>query len=217
MNMQVLHSLKVFAFWFSVSSHLFMKLSRFFSIMSDAGVVKQRVAPQSPSARKTNPNSVEICLDHSEPFGNVLITLCVAWKRSSFTTTPGNIDWYWYLTLQQSSTMTVCKGLSKQSLIDWRRSLISSKEVLFVSLHPTTLWSSFKTMKRFSNCFIHLSLPLEAHMYLLTLKVWSHVIILLVRAIVSIFASEWGCLWTKFARNISNSFLSPENEKSESS
>ena len=121
----------VWTFWFNVCFYLFMKLSKFHST-SGSGVVKQWVAPQSPSSQKTNPNSVGICLDHSEPLGKVLITLCVAWKRS--TIMPGNIDSYYLLTLQQSSTMTVSKGLSKEYFISWSRSLISLNAGLFVSL-----------------------------------------------------------------------------------
>ena len=177
----------VWTFWFNMCFHLFMKLSKFHSTLG-SGVVKQWVAPQSPSSRKTNPNSMEMCLDHSVPLGKVLITLCVAWKRS--TILPGNIDSYYLLTLQQSSTMTVSKGLSKEYFISCSRSLISLNAGLFGSLQPPTLWSSFKTIKRFSNCLMFLvSLPLEAQNYLLTLKVWSHVMILLLRAVFSISAS----------------------------
>ena len=126
---------------------------------------------QSPFCLNIIPTSSDSFFENLERF----CTLCAAWSKCSYTSTPGNTNWCCALTLQWSSTTMWFNLLLKCCLRPTNNGLISSNKVVLVS-HQLILWClSSSTMNRFWNSITNLSfLSLLALIYLLIIKVCSH-------------------------------------------
>ena len=133
------------------------------------------------------PNCFENCLQNSFPLNIQFVTLWTTWNKSSLTWNPGNTDWHCTLNIQQSSSISllICVSTNCSS-----KELILSNAVVDVNWQLIIYRLTQSTMIRLWNCWTNLlSAPLLAPMYLLTLNVWSQVIILLCLAHFFVSAS----------------------------